>query len=375
MRLVLCAEGPVEPSAALAAYLRRQPPSPADPLHLLFGMRRTRPPLPDVLPLGLTVGAFMPGRGLRDVPDLILDRSSYSEICHDLSTGKLAPDVVIACTTPPDAHGVRSLGAIDGYLGLAMRRASVVVEEVGWLPRIPGAALVRDAALVVPSPALADDDQPSFSAPHDAVDRQIARRVLDLLPNRPHLALGIGRVPEAIGDLLEGRGDVSIVTGVVTETSRRLSDQGVLADGRCHGMSVVGSAALLQWAVDHVQLHPSTFIHDPLRLGALSRFVAVLGAVSVDLMGNVNSERSSHGLVSGRGGAPDFAAGAHGSPDGLSIVCLHSHNSQGASRLVESIPEPTIPGRHVDVVVTERGVARLSGLDASERAAAIAALF
>ncbi|MDB5911284.1 MAG: 4-hydroxybutyrate CoA-transferase [Massilia sp.] len=377
VRVVLCAEGPVEPTAAIEAYLEQRPPSPKDPLHLMFGMRRTPPPLPAELPSGLTVGTFLPGRGLRSVPDLEYDRSSYQEICDTLLTGKFAPDVVIACATSADDSGTRSLGAIDGYLGLAMRSASVVVEEVDWLPRIPGAALVPTADMVVASRAHPSDEQPHFSAPYDDLDLAIARKVVDLIPPSPQLALGIGRVPEAIGHLLRDRGDIAIMTGVITDTVRRLHEDGALTTGPAHGMSVVGGSPLLEWASrsHHVELHSSTIIHDPRKLRDLRRFVAVLGAVTVDQYGNVNSERTARGWTSGLGGAPDFAAGGHTSPGGLSIIALPSEDGRGNSRLVDHLEEPTIGSELVDVVVTEKGVAHLTGLPPRDRGRELTRVF
>jgi len=57
-------------------------------------------------------------------------------------------------------------------------------------------------------------------------------------------------------------------------------------------------------------LRPSTEIHEPRWLAAHPRLVCVLGALDVDMVGNVNSERAGATLVSGKGGAPDFASAA-----------------------------------------------------------------
>ena len=379
MRLVLCAEGPCEPQAALSHYLTSQPPTPSDPVHLVFGMRRTTPRLPLPLSPYFTVGTFVPGRGLRGIQPLIYHRRTYSEICRDLATGAFRPDVTIACATPAGEDGSRSLGAIVGYLGLAVQVSRIlVVEEVPWLPVVSGAAQVRPADEVVVAEAGPLDKPVHFSAPFDTVDEAIAANVASLLPHNPRLALGIGRIPDALAATLGGRGDIDIITGVVTDTVRRLSETGALGGRPIRSMSVVGPRSLLDWSADddRVELSSSTTIHDPVWLSQQDRFVCVLGALNVDTAGNVNSERVGLRPVSGRGGAPDFARGAHDSTGGLSVVALSSHDSTGRSRLLDCVDDdPSLDATIVDAVVTENGVAVFAGLAPGQRRDALQRIF
>ena len=373
MRTVLCAEGAAEPSQALNHYLRLHPPTAADPVRLVFGIRRTPVPLRVPLPEGLDLASFVPGRGLRDLPVQVV-RWRYSEICRRLSSGEFRPDVVLACTTPPDARGARSLGVVDGYLGAALEVAArTVVEEVGWLPRIPGAPVVR-ADEVVPSDLGAGGDH--FAAPFDDVDLAIARALVKLLPDEPTLALGIGRVPDAAAWLLRERRGLKLLTGVVTPAVRDLVDAGAIT-GSVQTMSVVGPPELLEWAAasGRVRILPSTIVHNPDHLGSVDRFVAVLGALEVDLHGNVNAERVRQRDVSGMGGAPDFAEGAHRSPGGMTIVALRSTDSRNRSRLSQQVGTITVRGEHVDAIVTEKGAAWLAGCGSADRAELIRAVF
>jgi len=363
--------------AGLRHYFHERPPTEDDPVHLVFGMRRTPPPELPGLARGLTVGAFLPGRGLRAVSDVQYHRHSYSEICHSLTDGTFVPDTVIACATPPGADGVRSLGAVNGYLDLALRVARhVVVEEVDWLPRVPGAAATDKAAEVVSTDLLRGASQPGFSADAGDIDLAVARNVASLIPHGARLALGIGRVSDAVVTQLAGRRDISVLTGVVTDGVRAMHESTGRADTPVQAMSVVGSEELLRWSESSgaVVLRPSTEIHEPSWLSRHDRFVAVLGALQIDHAGNLGSERATTGLVSGRGGAPDFARGAHESRGGRSIVALSStHHSR--SRLVETVTDPTVPARWVDAVATEHGTAVLEGLGPDERRRALSAIF
>ena len=377
MRLILCAEGPVEPNSALRQYLAMCPPSEGNPIHLVFGMRRTPPPgLAHVKPF-LTVRTFLPGRGLRGVEGVVYDRRSYSEICRALVLGTFSPSVVIACATPPDESGMRTLGAVNGYLELALAIADqIVIEQVDWLPRVPGAALVPRADLVIPTEHHQGEQQPGFASSPEALDFAIADNVASLIPRDAQLALGIGRVNDAVGQRVMERNDVGIVTGVVTDGLRRMAEARATS-APIEAMSVVGSEELLRWSEQDgtVELRPSTEIHEPTWLAAHDRFVAVLGALQVDHLGNVNAERAGTVLVSGKGGAPDFAKGAHDSAGGRSIVALSANHSADKPRLVPLIDSPTIPAEWIDAVVTEHGVAVLENLDVESRARVLRAIF
>jgi acyl-CoA hydrolase len=75
--------------------------------------------------------------------------------------------------------------------------------------------------------------------------------------------------------------------------------------------------------------------------------------------------------VSGPGGLPDFAAAAHRSAEGLSIIALPSTDPKGRlSRIVARLAAGTpvaAPSHDVDAVVTEFGVARLRGASSDQR--------
>jgi acyl-CoA hydrolase len=286
---------------------------------------------------------------------------------------------VIACGTPPDSDGRRTLGAVSGYLDLALRSAEqIVIEEVDWLPRLPGAAPVPGSYELVATDRIRSEPQAGFSGgAAGTIDFAIARNVASLIPREASIALGIGRVNDAVAEALSDRDDVRIVTGVVTDAVRLLHERSGSSDRPVEAMSVVGSNELLDWAQSSgaVVLRPSTEIHDPNWLATHDRLVSVLGAVEIDVVGNVNSERTGVKLVSGKGGAPDFARGAHESKGGRSIVALSARHDRSRSRLIESIDDPTVPGRWIDAVATEFGTAVLAGLDAAQRRQALVAIF
>jgi acyl-CoA hydrolase len=359
MRTVLCAEGLYEPTVGIAHYLERFPATADDPVELLFGVRRTPVPASITGTPHVKLASFIPGRGLPRHEHVDYRRYSYSQVCNSLLRGELRLDAVVAVAGPPLSNRRRSLGVIDGYLQLAIDRARIIVaEERDGVPHLTGAATV-DADCAVVSASVEDAFTPLSGVP-DATSARIAERIAELIPPRPTIALGVGRILDALTDRLTQMTHLRIVSGAITDAAAALDAVGALdSSAPVEGMSLVGSDDLVSWAADdgRVRLRPSTRIHDPSWLAAHPRFICALGALSVDLAGNVNSERIGDRVVSGLGGAPDLAAGAHGSAGGLCIVALPSMDPSGRSTLKETLPAVSVDGSLVDAIVTEKGVA------------------
>jgi acyl-CoA hydrolase len=106
----------------------------------------------------------------------------------------------------------------------------------------------------------------------------------------------------------------------------------------------------------------------------LEKPVAINSALEVDLFGQTYAELGPNGLMSGPGGASDFARGVWAA-GGLRIVALAASGSKGkVSRIVapgEAIGPVSLGRMDTDVVVTEFGAADLRGLDHHERARAL----
>jgi acyl-CoA hydrolase len=115
--------------------------------------------------------------------------------------------------------------------------------------------------------------------------------------------------------------------------------------------------------------------HDVARLATVPGFVAVNGAVEVDLFGQVNSERANGAIQAGAGGLPAFAQAALASPGGRSLICLPATAKGGTvSRIVPALGSQslvTLPRYLADTVVTEHGAARVRGLSLGARAQAL----
>lgn len=358
MRTVLCAEGLYEPTVGLIEYLKRYPATRHDPVRILFGTRRTAVP-PEVKNYRhVHLAGVMPGRGLRGL-DLEYVRGGYSDVCSWLRTGALELDAVVAVGAIGTAGNV-DLGVINGYLQPALDAARVlIIEAADFLPMVKGAAsTARQADIIVKAPS-ADGFIPLVSSPDECTEA-IAERVAELCELVGSLSLGVGRVAAALAERITPAAPLRIVAGAIDDSVLRLVERGVVSTrDPIVAMSVVGSPAVTSWASSdpRVYLRPSEVVHNSEWLARMDGLTTVLGALQVDRAGNVNAERISGQWISGLGGALDFAKGARAARGGLCVVALPSTSPNGASTLVESVDQVTVPARFVDVIVTEHGVA------------------
>ena len=150
---------------------------------------------------------------------------------------------------------------------------------------------------------------------------------------------------------------------------RTLWEAGALdRDARITTGVVLGDAALHDFAarLEPLWLTDAAKTHDAgHRSPAIPRFVAINGAVEVDLFGQVNAERANGAIQAGAGGLPAFAHGALASARRRLLICLGATARKGtrlahragrwATRLC------TVPRQLADTVVTEHGVAEVRG--------------
>jgi acyl-CoA hydrolase len=224
-------------------------------------------------------------------------------------------------------------------------------------PAIPGrvvATLPGDGSITGPP---APETGPTEAA--------IAARVAALVPEGATVEYGAGALPDAVVRALDR--PVAVRTGLATDAIVALEERGMLV-GPAVAAYLWGGPRLGDLAAGGAVVRvPISETHDPGRLAAIPRFVAVNTALEVALDGTVNVERIGGRLIAGIGGHADFCAGASRSDGGLSVVALASAR-RGRSSIVPSIEVASTPRCDVDVVVTEHGVADLRGRDDGERA-------
>ena len=303
----------------------------------------------------------------------------YSQIA-DWLAGPAALDLAIVQVTPPDAKGEVSFGTGPDFGPIvvpAARRAIALVNPN--LPRPPRTATAPlsafDLVIDAPAPIVMGAD-----APVGPEVERIADLIAGLVPDGAAVQTGIGGAPGAVPRKLSGHRNLTIRGGMVSDAYRDMAEAGALAPGGRHVTGVAfGTADLLDYVVraDIAEFSDARRTHGAASLAGIERFCAINSALEVDLLGQANIEWQGGRLVSGVGGAPDFARAAQRSPGGLGVIGLQSTAKGGSiSRIVPRLSSPTVSlsRTDLDVVVTEHGIARIRHLDLDARAEALIAI-
>jgi acyl-CoA hydrolase len=311
----------------------------------------------------------------------------YFDLARELTRGgRWAPDCVLIHCAPPDRHGYLSLGVSVGVTLPAARTAPLVIAQVNpRMPRTRGNASLHASQI----DACVEVEEPLLSYPPPAVgkeERAIARHVAALVPDGATVQVGVGAIPQAVLEALGDHRELALHS-LLVDASVALVERGVVTGagkrfhrGRMDIAEAMGTSRLCEFIHENprVNMESSALVHDPALVARLDRFVAINSALEVDLGGQVTAESLGPRQVAGIGGQFDFVLGASRSREGVTVIALPSTGRDGAaSRVVARLTAGaavTIPRFLADWVVTEHGAARIRGLGARERAAALLAV-
>jgi len=301
----------------------------------------------------------------------------YGDILARLRTIKI--DAALFMASEPDSSGACSFGPVVDFLAELWARIPVRIAHINPLtPRTRGHGGIPFAELT----AFIEGEQPLSGFPdagNDADSDSIAENVAQWIVDGATLQTGIGRVPAAVFGALKGRRNLRIHSGLIGDAILTLQQAGALAEGPSVTAGVAIGSAPLYEAIGGpgYNFRPVSFTHAPAVVGGLEKFVAINSAIEVDLLGQSYAEMGPRGLMSGPGGASDFARAAW-SAGGLRIIALPASAAKGAaSRIVapNAGAGPVSLGRmDTDIVVTEFGSADLRGQSHQQRAKALIAI-
>jgi acyl-CoA hydrolase len=261
----------------------------------------------------------------------------------------------------PRGRGYAFAGSVGYADAAAAAAAEVVVQLVEGLPDVGSPEIPGRIVEVVAGGAWPPAEAPVV---RDPIDRVIAERVAELVPEGAAVQVGLGAIPEAVLGALGA--PVSVISGMVTDGVADLAARGLLR-GQALAAYLHGSERLIELAcAGDLRAVGVDELHDGARLARTPRFTAVNTAVQVGLDGAVNVERTGGRLVAGVGGHADYCAMASQADGGLSIVALRSTH-RGRSTIVVRPEVVSTPRTDVHVVVTEHGVAHLRGATESQR--------
>ena len=311
---------------------------------------------------------------LSDVPQLFRRR-------------QLRVDVAFINVSPPDAHGLCTLGTSVDVAMAAVRAADVVVAQINQsMPRVLGDGILHVDDIDF---GVACDLPPYAVAPHVAgdVEQRIGQRIAELIPDGATLQMGIGGLPGAICAALVDKRGLGVHTEMFSDGVVDLVERGVITGegkeldrGKIVSAFAVGSPRLYRFLDDNplVELRSSDYTNDPGVIRRFRKMVAINSAIEIDLTGQVCADSIGARLYSGVGGQVDFIRGAALAEEGRAIIALPATACAGATSRIVAELQPgagVVTSRaHVQTVVTEHGVAELHGRGIADRARALIAV-
>lgn len=309
-----------------------------------------------------------------------------SEIPLMFYNGVIKLDVAIIQVSPPDVHGMCTLGPSVDVSISAVRTAKVIIAQVNKkMPRTFGDSLIHISKIH----SYIEVDEPIHcveARESTACELQIGQNIASLIEDGSTLQLGIGAIPNAVLKSLSGHKDLGVHTEMFSDGVIELFHRGVINNrfkkkhpGKIVSSFVIGSQRVYDFIDDNpsVLLLDCAYTNSATVIAQNPKVAAINSAIEVDLTGQVCADSIGSKIYSGIGGQMDFMRGAALSPGGRPIIALPSVTSKGASKIVNFLK----PGAgvvttraHVHYVVTEHGVAHLYGKTLFERAQAMIAI-
>jgi acyl-CoA hydrolase len=307
-----------------------------------------------------------------------------SDIPSLFRSGIVRLDAALLQLSPPDMHGLCTLGTSVDSAKAAADAAPVIVAEINeQMPRTHGNTVVpfdRIGAFVHTDRPLAEQDP----EPETEVEARIGEIVAGLVEDGSTLQMGIGAIPDAALLRLREKRDLGIHTEMFSDRVVELFEAGAITNrfknvhpNRTVTSFVSGTRKLFRFVHDNplVEFHPCDRTNDTSLIRMNDRVVAINSCLQVDLTGQVCADSIGHRIYSGIGGQMDFIRGAALSRGGKPILAFRS--SAAGGKVSRIVPELS-PGAgvvttrgHVHWMITEYGAVNLHGKTLRERGEAL----
>ena len=304
-----------------------------------------------------------------------------SQIPRYFANHRIGLDVALIQVSPPDKYGYCSLGVSVDITQAGAQNAKIVIAQVNpRMPRTWGESFLH----VDEIDYFVEYEEPLVQAVPTLKNQEIASRigfyVNQLVDDGATLQIGFGHLPNTILAHLSNKKDLGIHTQLITDAFLPLFENKVITNakktlypGRVVASLCMGSEKLYRYVDDNPMFffRSSEFVNDPTVIARNDNLTSISSALEVDLTGQVCSDSMGHLFYSGIGDQVDFLRGSAMSKGGFSVIALPSTAQNGSvSRIVPHLSEgagvATTRG-DVNFVVTEYGIAELSGKSIYQR--------
>jgi len=293
-------------------------------------------------------------------------------------------DTVLIQASPPDKHGMCTLGVSVEATTAAIEKANKVIAHINPnMPRTHGDSFIpydifdmvyeEATPIYEPKPAVQTD-----------VTKKIGKIISGLVEDGSCLQMGIGAIPDAALATMDQHKNLGIHTEMFSDGILDLLEKGAITNRlkNKHPHKIVTSFAMgSRRLYDFVDDNPEVVFLDVAYTNNTHvirqnpKVVAINSALQVDLSGQVCADSVGTKIYSGVGGQMDFIRGAALSEGGKAIIALPS---TAKNDTISRITPTLLPGAgvvttraHVHYVVTEFGAANLYGKSLRERARAL----
>ena len=305
-----------------------------------------------------------------EMPEL---RGRLNMVCH-LYDGALRKchDMGIASHLPSNLHAVSGSGMWeeDAYL----HAETVILEVNPNLPRFPGALEIPlekvDLIVEADYPATIYDVR---SVPTET-DLKIGAYAADFVHDGDCIQLGLGGMPDAVGNSFFDKKDLGLHTELFTPVMGDLIEAGVITGARKNidtgkhvGNFILGDEKLYKIMSTNpgTWFRQASYTNDPFVIASIDNMVSINTAMEIDLTGQICSETIGPKQYSGTDGAQH-------SRGGRGIIAMSATAKRGTISKIKPILTPgsvvTISRNLADIIITEFGVAYLRGRTVKERA-------
>ena len=301
-------------------------------------------------------------------------------------------DAVFLPTGPMGPRGNFNFGLCNSISSAVLDKAKEIIVEVNSsIPKCLGGN--QESIHISRVTQVVEGTNPPLlevpPAKPSEIETQIAQHLMKEIEDGCCLQLGIGGLPNVIGDMIANSDlrDLGLHTEMMVDSCVDLYEKGRITGARKtidkYKMTytfAMGTRKLYDFLDDNpvCASYPVNYVNDPRIISLNPKVVAINNAIEVDLFSQVASESVGPRHISGTGGQLDFIFGAFNSKGGKGIISLSStyidKKGQRKSRITPTLSPGTIvtvPRSIVQYVATEYGVVQLKGKSTSERAEAL----
>ncbi|MBQ8974951.1 MAG: hypothetical protein IJ072_04410 [Oscillospiraceae bacterium] len=223
-----------------------------------------------------------------------------------------------------------------------------------------------------------EDTTPPIPQTED--EMRIGQYAAEIISDGDTIQMGIGGIPNAIGQFLLDKKDLGLHTEQFTSSMAELIEAGVITGERkaydrgLHvGVFADGTHELYKFLHDNPRcvLKPGYEVVNPFNIAKQDHMVSINTCIEIDLTGQVCAESIGPVQYSGSGGGFCFVLGTYYADHGKSIIAFPSRTKKGVPKIRATLTPGAVvthQRNYIDYIITEYGVVKLKGASVRERA-------